>query len=139
MCLMAQQYIWRHLGLKFSPRYRSLARAVDSELARRRASERTQDRDPGEGQDRQSGGYSRQSVDVVAKLAAELLVEAVDAESETLDLVDKDFGKFDEYLDQVVKDFEQVCEHLGLDDDIKAESGLGKTGRWSRKDSQTAD
>ena len=78
---------------------------MDSELARRRASKRTQDRDPGEGQDRQSGSDSRQSVDVVAKLAAELLVEAVDAESETLDLVDKDFGKFDEYLDQVVKDF----------------------------------
>ena len=79
---------------------------MDSKLARRRASKRTQDRDPGEGQDRQSGNDSRQSVDVVAKLAAELLVEAVDAESETLDLVDKDFGKFDEYLDQVVKDFE---------------------------------
>ena len=76
---------------------------------------------------------------MVAKLAAELLVEAVDAESKNLDLVGEDFGKFDEYLDQVVEDFEQVCEHLGPDDYVKAESGLGKTGRWSRKDSQTAD
>ena len=112
---------------------------MDSELARRRASKRTQDRDPGEGQDRQSGSDSRQSVDVVSKLAAELLVEAVDAESKNLDQADEDFGKFDEHLDQDVEDFEQVCEHFGLDDYIKAESGLGKPGRWSRKDSQTAD
>ena len=76
---------------------------------------------------------------MVAKLAAELLVEAVDAESKNLDLVSEDFGKFDEYLDQVVEDFEQVCEHFGLDDYVKRESGLGKTGRWSCKDSQTAD
>ena len=59
---------------------------------------------------------------MVAKLAAELLVEAVDAESKNLDLVGEDFGKFDEYLDQVVEDFEQVCEHFGPDDYVKAES-----------------
>ena len=53
---------------------------------------------------------------MVAKLAADLLVEAVDAESKNLDLVSEDFGKFDEYLDQVVEDFEQVCEHFGTDD-----------------------
>ena len=63
---------------------------------------------------------------MVAKLAAELLVEAVDAESKNLDLVGEDFGKFDEYLDQVVEDFEQVCEHFGPDDYVKAESGLGR-------------
>ena len=69
----------------------------------------------------------------------QLLVEAVDAESKNLDLVSDDFCKFDDSLDQVVEDFEQVCEHFGPDDYVKAESGLGKTGRWSHKDSETAD